>query len=188
MRRTDKYIIFWGGIYSNWAMTPFRGQNAYPILKRMLDEIGIQGQDETLEITRRLRGKRYESVEQWMMSCKAWLMGDLDTLKMIHDTRSPKEAQTLGKKVKPFDARLWDKTDCAVVTSGIVAKFSVDDRMRGEILNTGGLRFVEGSKIDRKFGIGIDWRDHAADDSANWRGRNLLGQCLDRGREIISEM
>lgn len=186
MRRTDKFVIFWGGIFSNWAMTPFDGRSAYPEFRRMLDDLGIAGQPEGIEITNRLRGKRYESGEQWMMSCKAWLMGDLETLKAIHDIRNPKEAKALGRRIKPFDAKLWEKAGEAAVIAGSIAKFTSSERMRQEILDTGDLMLVEGSPFDSLWGIGIDWREKAAEDPAQWKGRNLLGKCLVAAREVIA--
>lgn len=186
MRTTDKFVIFWGGIFSNWAMTPFEGRVAYAELRRMLDEKGIAGQPEGVEITNRLRGKRYESGEQWMMACKAWLMDDLVTLKAVHETREPKTAKALGRKVKPFDAKLWDAACVAVVTAGCIAKFTSSDRMRAEILETGKLSFVEGSPYDTVWGIGIEWRSSDAEDPRRWKGRNLLGKCLDAARDTIA--
>lgn len=187
MRRTNDMVIFWGGIYSNFCMTPFDGRAAYPELRRLLDGLGIVGQPEGVEITSRLRGKRYDNGEQWMMACKAWLMGDLETLKKIHDARDPKKIKALGRGVRPFNAKLWDAACEAVVTAGSIAKFTASERMTDEILSTGNLMLVEGSPFDRIWGIGIDWREKDAEDPAKWKGRNLLGKCLVAARETIAQ-
>lgn len=186
MRKTARHILFHGGIFSNWAMTPFDGRTAYAELRRLLDEIGVAGQPEELEITSRLRGRKYANGEQWMMAAKAWLMGDLESLKMIHDTPDPKAVKALGRKVKPFDAKLWGAADEAVVTAGCIAKFSATPRMEDELLDTGGMTLVEASRYDKIWGIGIDWRDADADDPAKWLGANKLGKCLMRARTVIA--
>ena len=186
MRRTSEYILFHGGIFSNWAMTPFDGRAAYAQMRRLLDGIGIAGQPDDAEITSRLRGRRYANGEQWMMAAKAWLMGDLATLKLILTTTNPMDVKKLGREVKPFDERLWKRACEAAVTAGCVAKFTDTERMRREILDTGDLTMVEASKVDRLWGIGIDWRDPDAEDPSKWRGKNLLGKCLMAARAIIS--
>ena len=186
MRKTARHILFHGGIFSNWCMTPFDGRTAYAELRRLLDDLGIEGQPADLEITSRLRGRRYENGEQWMMAAKAWLMGDLESLKTIHDTRDPKAVKALGRKVKPFDAKLWAAADEAIVTAGCIAKFSATPRMEREILDTGELTLVEASKYDTIWGIGIDWREPEADDPSKWRGGNKLGKCLMAARTAIA--
>lgn len=187
MRKTKQYVLFHGGIFSNFAGTPFDGSAAWNELKPRLDALGIKGPADDLEITRRLRGRKYRGNEQFMMSAKAWLMNDLETLKAIHEATSPKEHKALGRNVKPFNKLLWDRACEAVVTAGAIAKFSSTPRMENEILDTGDLVLVEASKYDRIWGIGLDWRDPLADDPINWKGRNLLGKCLMAARLVIAE-
>ncbi len=188
MRRTARLLAFHGGIYSNWAHTPFSGKVAYAEMRDRLDQLGIEGQPEGLEITGRLRGKKYDNNEQWMMAAKAWLMNDLATLVEIHKIRDPKAIKALGRNVKPFNEALWQKACEAVVTAGAIAKFTATDRMRQEILDTGDLILVEGSPVDRIWGVGIRWSDPAIEDPKNWRGKNLLGKCLMEARSAIRSM
>lgn len=187
MKKTERYVIFWGGIFSNWAMTPFEGRVAYKELMKLFGPKNLSLPAENIEITSRLRGKRYENNEQWMMACKTWLMNDLDTLKEIHKIKDPKQIKALGRSVKPFNEKLWDDNCEDVVTAGIVAKFTATDRMRSEILDTGEREMVEGSPFDRIWGIGIRWDNPDALNPAKWRGKNLLGKSLVRGRTIIAE-
>jgi len=187
MRKTATHVLFHSGIFSNWAGTPFDGKAAWNELKPRLDALGISGPAEGTEITGRFRGRKYSSNEQFMMSAKAWLMDNLEALIAIQATSSPKEQKALGRDIKPFDARKWDKACEAVVISGAIAKFSATPRMEREILDTGDLIMVEASKFDRIWGIGLDWRDPLADDPINWKGRNLLGKCLMAARLVIAE-
>lgn len=186
MRKTDRHILFHSGILSNWAGTPFDGKLAWNELKPRLDALGVSGPPEGTEITGRFRGRRYSSNEQYMMSAKAWLMNDLQSLISIQSTGSPKDQKALGRKIKPFDAKLWERACEAVVTSGAIAKFSATPRMEREILDTGDLMLVEASQYDTIYGIGIDWRSPDADDPSKWRGRNLLGKCLVEARTVIA--
>ncbi len=188
MRKTARLLAFHGGIFSNWAHTPFSGKPAFAEMKRRLDRLGIEGPAEGLEITGRLRGKKYDNNEQWMMAAKAWLMNDLATLIEIHKIHDPKAIKALGRKVKPFNEALWQKACEAVVTAGAVAKFSATERMRKEILDTGELILVEGSPVDRIWGVGISWRSPEIEDPKNWRGKNLLGKCLMEARKVIQTM
>lgn len=187
MRKTRTHVFFHSGIYSNWAGTPFDGKAAWAELKPRLEALGIAGPAEGTEITGRFRGKRYSSNEQFMMAAKAWLMNDLAAMIEIHGTSSPKEQKAIGRDVKPFDARKWDRACEAVVTSGAIAKFSATMRMENELLDTGDLILVEASKFDRIWGVGLDWRDPLVDDPINWKGRNLLGKCLMEARLVIAE-
>lgn len=187
MRKTEKYVIFWGGIFSNWAMTPFAGRVAYDYLIPMLGGKNVSFPSEDLEITRRLKGKTYANNEQWMMACKAWFMNDLDKLKEIHAISDPKAIKAKGREVEPFDERLWRLVCEDVVTAGAVAKFTASERMEKEILETGDKQMVEGSPFDRIWGIGIRWDHKDAEDPSKWKGKNGLGKCLDRAKAIIRE-
>lgn len=186
MRRIGSMIVFHGGIFSNWAQTPFRGPAAWDELLPELDALGIPHPAPGTEISNRLRGRTYTCGEQWMMAAKAWLFGDLEALKRIQDAKTPAEQKKIGRDVRPFNPRVWDAACMCIVTAGLVAKFTSSERMTQEILDTRGLELVEGSKWDRIWGVGIDWRDDAIADRRNWRGDNRLGRCLARARDIIA--
>lgn len=185
MRQTETHIYFHGGLFSNWAPTMFRGIEAWKTLEPMIRDSGIPVPDRQSEISRRFIGHGYNCVEQWMMAAKAWLFDDIETLKAIHLAKTPKEQKALGRKVSPFRPAIWDKVNLDVVTAGIVAKFTVDGRMRKEILDTGDLAFCEGSPFDTIWGVGLDWRSKEIENMRNWRGKNLLGVALGRARDII---
>lgn len=185
MRKTDRFILFSAGLFSNWAGTPFDGKAAWAELRPRLDALGIAGPPDGTEITGRFRGRRYSSNEQYMMSGKAWLMNDLESLIAIQSTSSPRDQKAIGRGIRPFDARLWRRACEAVVTSGAIAKFSASPRMEREILDTCGLMLVEASQYDTLWGIGIDWRSPDASDPEKWRGQNLLGKCLVAARDVI---
>lgn len=187
MRTTPQAVFFHGGLFSQWASTPVDGRVAWRHMKRLLADLGISGQPDDVEISGRLRSKTYPNAEAWMMAAKAWLMNDLASLLEIQKTSDPSAAKALGRNVRPFDKKLWDDACVPVVTAGSIAKFTASDRMRDELLRTGDRVLVEGSPRNRIWGVGISWRDDAILDSRNWRGRNLLGECLMAARKTITD-
>lgn len=152
MRITDKYVFFWNGIYSNW----------YPA-KFILD--GIQ----------------WSNSEQYMMWSKAEMFGDDRIADQILETSDPHIAKTLGKRVKNFDAKKWDEVCKDIVFNGCYAKFSQNIILKDTILRDGrGRNFVEASPYDAIWGIGMSETAEGIDDPSNWKGRNYLGEVLDR--------
>lgn len=187
MRTIGNLLLFWQGILSNWAPTPLEGRVAWREMVERLDAAGIPHPAENVEISGRLRGRRYPNAEAWMMAAKAWLMNDMETMQLIQEATSPKDHKALGRRVKPFDARLWERACVPVVIAGSIAKFSFTQRMEDELLQTGNLMLVEASPYDQVWGIGLHWQDAKAEDPAQWRGRNLLGQCLVEARRVIAQ-
>ncbi|KAJ9610371.1 hypothetical protein H2200_005148 [Cladophialophora chaetospira] len=47
--------------------------------------------------------------------------------------------------------------------------------------------FVEGSPVDRIWGVGLNWKDAACDNERNWRGENRLGKCHDEAAKYVRE-
>ena len=45
--------------------------------------------------------------------------------------------------------------------------------------------FVEGSPIDKIWGVGIAWDSPLIEDEGNWLGENLLGKILNSVREAL---
>lgn len=187
MRRTNKYVLFWGGILSQWAMSPFQGRDAWSEMRPLLESVGFVGPDEETEISRRLRNSKYSSAEKWMMAVKAWAFNDLTTLRNILEVDDPKTIKALGRKVANFDAKVWDIVGMPAVTAGSIAKFGATERMTRELLDTGDLIIVESSPYDVVWGTGIDWRRPEAEDPTKWRGQNRLGQCLMEARRVLRE-
>ena len=47
--------------------------------------------------------------------------------------------------------------------------------------------FVEGSPVDRIWGVGLRWNEGRCDDERNWRGENRLGRCHDEAAKYVRE-
>lgn len=103
-----------------------------------------------------VNGRIYETAEQYMMSEKALLFGDLDSYKVIMDEPNPKICQQLGKKVKNFDSAIWDKSFREIIFHGNLGKLQSDINFVDALLSTGDAVLIEASPKDDKYGAGLD--------------------------------
>lgn len=159
MRITDKYILFWDGIYSNWYPCTF-----------VVD------------------GIEYNCAEQHFMAEKARLFGDNDSLLKIMEADHPAEQKRLGRKVKNFNPDLWNLAAIPLVTKGVYAKFDQNKDLKEQILATGDKIFVEASPVDCVWGIGLHFSDPLCDDEKNWKGTNWLGIVLNKVRDNLRKV
>jgi ribA/ribD-fused uncharacterized protein len=188
MRSTATHVFFWGGIFSNWSSGPrFSGRIALAELLPRLAALGVRHPAEAEEITRVLVGHAYPCGEQWMMAAKAWIFGDLVRLKLILEATAPADQKSLGRDVSPFDPAVWDLVCVPVVTSGCIARCTVNPSLRAQVLATENRVVVEGSPKDRVWGVGLRWDDPKIEDQRNWRGRNLLGISWVDARRVVAE-
>lgn len=58
----------------------------------------------------RVDGNTYATCEMWMMVQKARLFGDDKVAREMLRTRDPKACKALGRKVRGFDDKTWDKS------------------------------------------------------------------------------
>lgn len=73
-RITDKHILFWGGVLSNWNLgATFPGRRMLDLLIPRLAEHGVDHPRETAISTNLLEHHDFVCGEQAMMACKAWL-------------------------------------------------------------------------------------------------------------------
>ncbi|MDE6284910.1 MAG: NADAR family protein [Bacilli bacterium] len=158
MKVTDKYVYFWGGIFSNFYPSKF--------------EIG---------------GLTFENNEMYFMWMKALMFNDSDVMKLIYTAGGdPSYARQLGRRVANYNDELWSSIRYNVMRNGVYNKFSQNKELRDEILSKKyeGKHFVEASPIDGIWGIKCG-EDEALDDQSNWNGQNLLGKALDEVREEL---
>jgi ribA/ribD-fused uncharacterized protein len=123
--------------------------------------------------------------EQYMMHGKAVLFGDAAIAAQIMAATHPKKHKELGRKVKNFDADVWNRERETIVLAGNRAKFTQNSELLELLLATKGTTLVEASPYDRIWGIGLAASDPKAQDPATWRGQNLLGKILTRLRDEL---
>lgn len=152
----EKFTLFYGGPFSQWHPSLFT-----------------------------VNGIQFSHAEQFMMYSKATLFGDRKCAALILAAATPREQKALGKKAKGFDDDVWKLFREGVVFTGSYAKFSQNPELRSALLATRGTTLVEASPTDLIWGIGLAEDDPAAKDRPSWRGLNLLGEALNRVREIL---
>ena len=130
-------------------------------------------------------GVQYLWAEQWMMSNKARLMGDDHSLKLILAAQKPSEVKKLGRKVKPWDNKLWNTHKYNIVLEGTRLKVAQNPDIKRILLETGDAIIAEAAANDRIWGIGLNIVKARAGKA--WRGQNLLGKALMQVRDEISE-
>lgn len=121
--------------------------------------------------------RQFYNGEQWMMAAKALLFSDQDSLQAIMLSSNPKEQKALGRKVKGFSKETWDAHARNIVYAGCSHKFEQNIPLRDHLLATSGI-LVEASPYDSVWGIGLASDDPHAQDPAQWKGTNWLGQVL----------
>jgi hypothetical protein len=165
MRVTDKHVYFWGEFLSNW----------YPA-----------------RFTEAREGKTLEffNSEQYFMYEKAKAFGDEEiAMRILFEGKNPKQAKSLGRKVKGYNDEVWNKMRYKVMLRANLLKYLQNKDIEKLLLNEefDGKNFVEASPIDRIWGIGCD-EATALDDESNWNGQNLLGKVLDEVRDILKRL
>jgi len=129
-------------------------------------------------------GVKYVNAEQYMMAGKAKLFGDNETLDLIMKADHPREHK---RQVKNFNSDQWDAVSRDVVYEGNYAKFSQNPELLDILNETKGTLLVEASPTDCLWGIGLAERDDRAQDKANWRGTNWLGEVLTKVRADLEK-
>ena len=120
------------------------------------------------------------------MYSKAILFNDKATAQLILNSHSPSEQKALGRKVKNFDERIWDRYAKAIVFVGNLAKFSQNPELYDQLKATTGTTLVEASPYDRIWGIGLNADHPDANDVKLWRGHNWLGYTLTILRDMMA--
>lgn len=146
MRVTKDYVFFWGGVFSQWHTAPMN-----------------------------IDGIEFVTCEQYMMYQKAVFFGDQEIADRILKTDSPKEQKELGRMVKNFNKNRWDNVGFNFVYRGNYAKFSQNDDLYDELMNTDNRILVEASPSDQIWGIGMAEHEKGIENPKNWKGQNLLG-------------
>ena len=158
MKTTDKFVLFWNGIYSNWEPSPFVWN-----------------------------GMEFNCGEQYMMCHKAKMFEDWGTLLRIMETSDPGTQKKLGRTVKGFDQAKWEEKCIDIMVEGLLCKFEQNPKMKEELLATGDRIIAEASPVDKIWGIGLAENDSRCLDVNTWQGKNYLGVVLMKVRELLKE-
>ena len=132
-----------------------------------------------------LDGVAFSSMEQYMMYRKAVCFGDDKVAAQILVTEDVAEIKTLGRLVSGYDESLWNGVRQIVVYEGLLAKFSQNSELGGQLKKTGNTVLAECAVKDRIWGIGLSMHDSDRLDRTKWQGQNLLGYALMMVREKL---
>ena len=128
---------------------------------------------------------KYFNTEQWMMEKKADLFKDRKIQEQILRTKDPKTCKDLGRKVKKFNKNIWFKNCKLIVKSGCFLKFSQNEKLKNYLLSTSNRLIVEASPYDCIWGIGMSEECAKKTDIHEWSGKNYLGECLMKVRNML---
>jgi ribA/ribD-fused uncharacterized protein len=120
-----------------------------------------------------------------MMVSKAKLFGDDKMISEILKASTPAEAKKLGRKVKNFDAELWEQHKFQIVVEGNFHKFTQHPALKIFLLNTAEKVLAEASPMDAVWGIGMAEDNPEVHNPVSWRGENLLGYALMEVRDQL---
>ena len=125
-----------------------------------------------------IQNERFVCAEQYMMSNKARLFSDHNSLWLIMQTQDPKTMQKYGRGVDNFDTYIWDMCCRQIVQEGNTAKFSQNFALLEKMLSTENKYFAESYPGDRKWGIGMAENNPLSNNPDSWMGRNWIGEAL----------
>jgi ribA/ribD-fused uncharacterized protein len=109
----------------------------------------------------------------------------LDNVKTMADLWSAIQGKikSFGKDVGkkdgvPWNEDIWVKNREIIIFSGSKLKYSQNEDLKTELLNTKGTILVEASPFDKLYGVGMAKSDPNIKDPKKWKGLNLLGKSL----------
>lgn len=121
-------------------------------------------------------GVRFPTAEHFLMHAKAVEMGDEDVARLVLAAKSPREAKSLGRRVKPWDEARWTYIREDVMGTALLMKARQNPEVREALRATDGKTIAEASPYDAVWGIGLSGKDPRAQSPETWLGENLLGK------------
>ena len=129
-------------------------------------------------------GNEFFHCEQWMMLNKAKLFEDEESAIKILKERNAAKIKGLGRNVRWFKQKIWNKNRSIIVIKGNYLKFSQNEQLKKNLLDTGDRELVEATpSSDRIWGIG--YRAHEVPENRSLWGLNLLGKALMEVRSML---
>lgn len=125
----------------------------------------------------------FSSLEQYMMYQKAVIFNDKAIASQLLATNDVAVIKALGRAVSNYDDNVWNDIREKVVFDGLMAKFSQNNNLKKQLLDTGDSILAECAVRDLVWGIGLSMNDPKRFDKTKWRGRNALGNALMKARD-----
>lgn len=134
-----------------------------------------------------INGIKFKTAEHYMMWKKAMIFGDTDIAGQVLITKHPRDVKAFGRKVKNFIKEDWEDQCRQVVYEGNYAKFTQNEKLLEQLMNTGDSLLVEAAPNDAIWGIGIDEATAKITPESKWPGTNWLGEALTKLREELKK-
>ena len=121
---------------------------------------------------------KFSSMEQFMMYQKALYFHDADNASKILETSDVAYIKQLGRTIKNYNENAWNGVRQIIVYEGLTAKFSQNQFLKEQLLNTKECLLAECAVKDKIWGIGLSMTDTTRLYQSKWSGQNLLGYTL----------
>lgn len=148
-RETNTHVYFLRGVFSNFQKASFI-----------------------------YKGLSFENTEQAFMWEKARHFGDMESCSLILSSSTPMEAKGLGRGVKGYVDKEWDKVRYGYMLEVNRQKYLQNESFLKILLSTEDKILVECNGKDRVWSCGYYATDLRSLDETRWCGRNLLGKVL----------
>lgn len=120
----------------------------------------------------------YTSVEQGYAHRKAIENGDVMSARNIMFTSNPHECKRLGRKVSPFDGKMWEEKKNGIMADLVTASILQNTETKKFLMNTEDRYIIEANARDTHFASGYAFTDRRNMDPVNLLGKNELGEIL----------
>ena len=128
-------------------------------------------------------GKLYTSVEQFLHSKRAEIMGDEQMVSRMMSVHDPSVIKRMSKSVKG-DNKTWNSVAKETVMLALIQKFHQNQDLKVHLMSTGDKCLGEAS-LDKAWGIGSSLNNPRSLDKSLWEGNNWLGELLMRVRHEL---
>jgi len=133
-------------------------------------------------------GIKFNTCEKYMMYQKAKLFNDNESIKTILKVHAPFKIKKLGRKVRGFVQEDWDNAKEEIIYKANLLKFSQNEKLKTQLIDTKDDILAEASPYDKIYGIGMYPNDVLVQFPSKWKGQNLLGKALMRVRKELREI
>lgn len=120
----------------------------------------------------------FSSMEQYMMYEKAVLFNDMEIASQILELSDVATVKSLGRAVRNYNDVLWNGVRQIVIYKGLIQKFSQNESLKKQLLETSPHILAECAVNDKIWGIGLSMKDENRFNMKKWSGQNLLGFTL----------
>jgi ribA/ribD-fused uncharacterized protein len=189
-KKTNNVVTFWrpmdqNGWLGQWYESEFELTDN--IINDFPDEINKLKliTEKPFVLEKLIEHRKFNTAEKFMMMGKAALFADDVVYNKMALIDSPREHKRLGQQVSNFREDVW-RTYCRdIVKIGNYLKFDQNNDLKHKLLKTNDAIIIEGSPVDKIWGVGLKFNDPLIRDKTKWRGLNYLGECLMFVREFI---